>query len=83
MCDTCREPDLDDIPAEELGEQDPMHTVVRDALRARDGAIALAMTELRPGHFVGTFLDELAAHGYRVTAIDAPNIDKLLGPPVD
>lgn len=60
------DPDLDDIPAGELGEWDDMYATILDALEAwkamRVGAHPLS-------HHVGSFLEELAAAGYRVTKI--------------
>lgn len=72
------EPELDDIGEAELGEgwlgEMPVHTLA--ALRAW-------RTQTPEGsHGVGTFLDELAARGYRVTPIpDEPF--PLLPPPTE
>jgi hypothetical protein len=72
------DPDLDDIPRRELGEIDPMHPVVADCLTSWLGH---QLIERASDHGVGTFLDELAAAGYRVTPIEVPDIH--LPPPTE
>lgn len=62
--------DLDDIPRAELGKHNEAYPAVYEALYAW-------WWELHPCgpddqyHRVGTFLDELATRGFRVTPIDA------------
>lgn len=70
--------DLDDEPRAELGERDAMHPVVASALeewrRYMDGGPSNC-------HYLGTFLDLLAAEGYRVTPIEASDLANLLPAP--
>lgn len=72
------DPDLDDLTEDELAEHDGI---------AADVAGVLAQWyEERcccRHHMVGTFLDLLAASGYRVAAIKAPDFADLLPPAVD
>lgn len=73
------DPDLDDVPRRELGEINEMYPVVADALI--DWISTWAGPSLSD-HCIGTFLNYLAAEGYRVTAIDpGPCLHELLGPP--
>lgn len=68
------EPHLDDLPIEELGEQDQMHRTVHECLNQWiTEAVATG------GHCVGTFLDDLALAGYRVTPIPDPGPIPWLG----
>lgn len=74
--------DLDDVPRNELGEIDPMYPVVADALGKWATHMMNGAGSTIGSHGVGTFLDDLAAEGYRVTAIDpGPCLHELLGPP--
>lgn len=61
------EPDLDEIPANQLGEHDDMYATLLDTLESwkamRVGAHPLS-------HHVGSFLDELALAGYRIIKIE-------------
>jgi hypothetical protein len=73
--------DLDDVPRVELGERDEAYGVVDEALSAWWDACDGTSTEW---HGVGTFLDELAARGFRVTPIDpGPPLEQLLPPATD
>jgi len=71
VCDDCPEPDLDTLTRAELAELDPMYLTVVEALD---------QWHYR-GLGVGTFLDLLAAKGYRVTPIEVSEI--LLPPPTE
>lgn len=72
------DPDLDDVPRAELGESDPMYPVVA---RVLDDWLLRCHGAMSSCHYLGTFLELLAADGYRVTAIPTSDIGDLLGPP--
>jgi hypothetical protein len=76
------DPELDDIPREQLGEgwlgEMPVHVLAALTSWASLKTQHLLLTDRR-WHGVGTFLDELAARGYRVTPIEAG----ILTPPFD
>ena len=78
MCDTCPEPDLDDLPRAQLRDTGlgdmpgDLGDVLDDWLHRNHGILS-------GRHYVGDFLDQLAAAGYRVTPIDpGPPIGQLL-----
>lgn len=69
------EPDLDDLTRDQLAEVNPMaHTVaeVLDEWNHRLRGI------IASDHSVGLFLDLLAAEGYRVAPIEAPEFADVL-----
>jgi hypothetical protein len=70
--------DLDDEPRAELGEIDAMHPVVAKALEEWRRHMDSGPSNC---HYLGTFLDLLAAEGYRVTPIEVPDLAELLSPP--
>jgi hypothetical protein len=70
--------DLDTVPRDQLGEHDQKYADVVDALDEWLWEVVDA-TLHDGGHSVGTFLDALAARGYRVEEIDpGPPIESLL-----
>lgn len=70
------DPPLDDLSEDELAEVDPKASVVASVLgRWYDERCCCRH------HMVGTFLDLLAAEGYRVEPIEAPSFEDVL--PVD
>jgi hypothetical protein len=77
--------DLDEVLMSELGEHDAGFPVVADALvewAMGHPRFHMSWTVGREReHFVGTFLDLLAAKGYRVTPIPSPDLNRLLPPP--
>lgn len=73
------DPDLDDLTVGELAELDGPAAVVAEALLEWSNERCCSSC-----HNVGTFLDLLAAEGWRVTKIDpGPPIENLLPPAVD
>ncbi|TDD37851.1 hypothetical protein E1287_07280 [Actinomadura sp. KC06] len=77
------EPDgeaLDRMTRAQLAELPGPERTVADVLdewnRREHGVISSS-------HGAGLFLDLLAAEGYRVTPIDAPDLSELLPPPTD
>ena len=72
--------DLDDVPRAQLGEHSPMYPVALDCLERW-----LVERASRPAgeHLLGTFLDLLAAEGYRVTPIEQTPFGELLPPATD
>lgn len=77
------EPDLDDLPRNQLreGSLGDMPGDVADVL---DDWLHRNHGVLSSSHNVGDFLDSLAARGYRVTPIDpGPSIEDLLPPARD
>lgn len=78
------EPDPDDLTRAELAEY--AHLPWSAVAETLDDWLTCRQNE-RPGtngHHVGTFLDLLAARGYRVTAIEPlPPIETLLGAPTE
>jgi hypothetical protein len=82
MCDTC-ETDLDSLPRSELGETE-LGDMPYDVAKVLDIWLHEQHGVMSSHHGVGAFLDELAAAGYRVTAIDpGPPIEELLPASVD
>jgi hypothetical protein len=65
------DPDLDTLTRAQLGEIDPMHPVLADVL---DDWVVRRFGILSSHHGIGLFLDLLAADGYRVTAIEVPEV---------
>jgi hypothetical protein len=83
MTDENYEPDLDDLPRSELREgvlgdmPGDVADVLDDWLHEQHGVTS-------SHHGVGSFLDGLAAVGYRVTQIEpGPSIEELLPTSVD
>jgi hypothetical protein len=74
------EPDLDDLPRAQLREFGDMPGDVADVL---DEWLAAQHGVFSSHHGVGSFLDGLAAVGYRVTPIPQSDIADLLPPAVD
>lgn len=72
------DPDLDSLTREQLAELDGPASVVADVL---DDWLYRAHGRISGGHNVGLFLDLLAAEGYRVEKIQAPEV--LLPPPTE
>lgn len=75
------DPDLDDLTRAQLHELDgpagPVADVLDDWRYRHHGIMSSA-------HHVGSFLDLLAAEGWRITKIDpGPPIEQLLPPPTD
>lgn len=70
--------DLDSLRRDQLGEIDPMHPVLADVL---DEWLLRMHGITSGGHYVGAFLEFLAAQGYRVTPIEVPDLADLLPPP--
>lgn len=68
------EPDLDDLTRSQLYELG-MPGVVADAL---DDWLHAQHGMMSSHHGVGTFLEALAAEGYRVTPIVAPSMAEML-----
>lgn len=67
------DPNLDDLNEDELAEY--------DGIAADVAGVLTQWYEERcccRHHMVGTFLDLLAAAGYRVTAINAPTFEEIL-----
>jgi hypothetical protein len=62
------DPDIDDIPWQELGEFDELYEAVHTAL----GEHREFMRHSTQAHGVGTFLNVLVNLGYRVTKIEVP-----------
>lgn len=75
----CLDADLNEVPAEELGEHDPMYVAVNDALT--EWYCDPYVGDPHYEHRVATFLDTLAARGYRVTKIEAPDLGTMLPAP--
>jgi hypothetical protein len=83
VTDETYEPDLDDLPRSELreGSLGDMPGDVADVL---DEWLASQHGVFSSHHGVGSFLDSLAAAGYRVTRIDpGPSFDELLPAPTE
>ena len=75
------EPDLDDMTCAQLYEVGDMPGVVAAVL---DDWLHQCHGVLSSSHNTGTFLDLLAAGGFRVTPIDpGPSIDELLSASTD
>jgi len=77
------EPGLDDLPRSRLreGALGDMPGAVADVL---DGWLHRNHGVISGRHYVGAFLDELAAKGYRVTPIPAgPSFEELLPAPTE
>lgn len=73
--------DPDDLRREELAEHDPMWAAVADTL---DEWLHRLHGITSSNHHAGSFLEWLAANGYRVTPIPAgPPIETLLPPSSD
>ena len=70
-----REPDLDELTRDQLGEYDDRAAKVADVL---DAWLLGAHGRVSTGHNVGLFLDLLAEQGYRVEPIEAPSFESLL-----
>lgn len=76
------EPDLDDLPRSQLRE---------GALGDMPGDVADVLDEwlhdehgvISSHHRLGSFLDRLAAVGYRVTKIEVPSFEELLPVPTE
>jgi len=75
-----RDPDLDELTRDQLGEYNDRAAKVADVL---DAWLLGAHGRVSSHHNVGLFLDLLAAEGYRVEPIDAPSFASLLPPAVD
>ena len=73
------EPDLDDLTREELAELG----MPGDVARVLDGWLLEQHRVISRRHGVGSFLDALAAQGYRVTPIAVPAFDELLPAPTE
>lgn len=71
--------DLNEVPAEELGEFDPMLVAVNEALT--EWYCDPLTGDPHYNHRVATFLDTLADRGYRVVKIEAPDLATLLPAP--
>jgi hypothetical protein len=70
--------DLDDVPRAELGKHDPAYPVVAEALEEWGLAIYGWSSGAELAHGVGTFLNKLAARGYRMTPINpSPPFEEL------
>lgn len=67
------DPPLDEVDWDELDEVDPKARVVADVLE-KWGQARCCLRH----HMVGTFLDLLAAEGYRVEPIQAPAFEDVL-----
>lgn len=83
MCDDCPDDvDLDRLPRAELAETQHgnMPAVVAAVL---DQWLFEQHGVASSHHNVGAFLDALAADGYRVTRVEAPEFDQLIPPAVD
>lgn len=73
------EPDLDDLRRDqlhELGMPGDVADVLDDWLHRNHGILS-------GRHYVGDFLDSLAAAGYRVAKIEAPSFEELLPASLD
>jgi hypothetical protein len=77
------EPDLDDLPRSELREGS-LGDRPGDVADVLDGWLAEQHGVFSSHHGVGSFLDGLAAVGYRVTRIEpGPSFEELLPAPTE